>query len=394
MKISVLGAGAIGSAIAWDLARREEVSHVQIVDHKTSALAAVMRDVDSSKLRTARVDVRDERRLAAALAGSACVISSVHPSLHPKLARLALRVGAHFCDLGGDDDTVQHVLDLDEEAAARSRWVVPNCGFAPGLVNILMMQGIEQFETAEEVHVRAGSLPLVGEPPFFHRLGYSSDKLIEDYTRRAPMIRNGQLEYVQPLTGLEEVTFGPPFNTLEAFYIAGKLSTLPYDLADRVQELDYKTVRHPGHALSMRSVLALGFGEEKFIDVRTHLTYRDILARRLQEQLGGAYEDAVLLRIRISGTSEGRSRTLIYELEERFCEGTSAIQRCSGYPTAAVATLLAAGRIPGGGAAPPERIVPREPFFEALTDRGLTINSRWEEGVPSGNGSSVAVHAE
>jgi lysine 6-dehydrogenase len=378
MKISVLGAGAIGSAIACDLVQREEVTHVQLVDHKTSALNAVSERLDSSKLRTARADVRDTRRLAAVLAGSACVVSSVAPALHPKLARLALDVGAHFCDLGGDTRTFRKELDLADEAATRNRWVVPNCGFAPGFVNVLVMEGVESFEHVESVIVRAGSIPLRAEPPFYHRIAYSPEKLVEDYTALTPMVRDGVVTEVEPLTGLETVSFGEPFPELEAFYTAGKLSTLPYDLAGRVGTLDYKTLRHPGHAAAIRSIFALGLGEEKFIDVRTHLTYRDVLARRLRQHLGGEYEDAVVLRIRVTGWRGGERSTLVYELLELQNHDTSAMQRCTGFPTAAVAVLLGSGKMPGGGAAPPERVIPRHLFFEALAQRGLTFETRWE----------------
>lgn len=381
MKITVLGAGAIGSAIAWDLAQRDDVTHVQVVDHKLGALNALAAFVGSPKVRTARIDVRDERRLAAVLAGSACVVSSVAAHLHAKLARTALAAGAHFCDLGGHPATVEAELALDPEAATRSRWIVPNCGFAPGLVNLVVMRGVERFERVESVVVRAGNIPVRAEPPFYHRLAYAATKLVEDYTAPVPVIREGRVEWVEPLSGVEEVHFPPPFHRLEAFYTAGKLSTLPEDLAGRVRTLDYKTLRHPGHAAALRSVLALGFGEDTSVDVRTHLTYRDLLVRRLRERLGGPYEDAVLMRTRIEGVVEGQPRALVYELTALYDaeRGLSAVQRCTAFPAAAVAVLLASGLVPGGGAAPPERILPKDPFFEALAERGLRIEERWEE---------------
>jgi lysine 6-dehydrogenase len=394
MKITVLGAGAIGSSIACDLVLRKEVTHVQVVDHKAAALGRITDEIDSGKLRTARVDVRDERRLAAVLAGSACVVSSVDPQLHARLARVALSVGAHFCDLGGSEKALESELALGEEAAARSRWIVPNCGFAPGFVNVLVMKGIEEFESVEDVVIRGGSLPMEAEPPFFHRIAYAAEKLIDDYTSPATMVRDGEVVDVEPLTGLEQLSFSPPFVRLEAFYTSGKLSTLPHDLAGRIRTLDYKTLRHPGHAAAIRSVFALGFGEDRFVDVRTHLTYRDILARKLRQQLGGAYDDAVVLRVSITGHREGRRQVLIYELMELHRDEATAMQRCTGYPTAVVATLLGGGHVPGGGAAPPEHIIPRDRFFEALAERGMRVETRWEE--PSEHhhemGESEAAH--
>ena len=380
MKISVLGAGAIGSAIACDLIRREAVTHVQVCDNRSGTLRALSEQFGSPKLRTVRVDVRDARALAPVLAGSACVVGSASGALNPKLAALALDLGAHFCDLGGGDAVVASELALAPEAKRRARWVVPNCGLAPGLVNLLVLRGVEQFASVEGVTIRVGNIPIEAEPPFFHRFGYTAERLVEGYTAPVEIIRDGEITHVAPLTGLEAESFPAPFETLEAFYTAGKLSTLPHDLAGRVDCLDYKTLRHPGHAGAMQAVLALGFGLNKSVDVRTHLTYRDLLVRSLRRTLTGDYRDAALVRIVFEGERDGTTRTLTYEMVDRFDEasGLTAMQRSTSFPAASIAFLLASGAVPGGGAAPPEHVIPKEPFFADLAARGLAIAERWD----------------
>ncbi len=382
MKLTVLGAGPIGSAIACDLVSRSEVTHVQVCDARSGTLRGLKERIQSPKLRTVRVDVRDERALAPVITGSKCVIGSGDASLNPKLAALAIGSGAHFCDLGGDEKAVQQELALHDTAARRSRWIVPNCGLAPGLVNILVLHGLDRFDEVESVTMRVGNIPVEAEAPLFHRLGYGAERLVMSYTTPAPAIHDGKLETVEPLTGLETISFEEPFGELEAFHTAGKLSTLPLDLQDRVQRLDYKTLRHPGHAAAMRAVLALGFGEDKSIDVRTHLTYRALLTRRLRQHVGGTPHDAVLVRIRLDGQINGEARTLTFELVDRYDDATgfTAMQRSTSFPAAAIATLLATGSIPGGGAAPPERIIPAEPFFADLAAHGLDIRECWDEG--------------
>ena len=384
MKITVLGAGAIGSAIACDLVRRPDVSHVQVCDARSSALRTLKDLVQSPKLRTVRVDVRDERALMPVLAGSVCVVGSTGGPLNAKLAALTVGIGAHFCDLGGDRATVEQELALNTVAAKRSRWIVPNCGLAPGLVNILVTRGLDRFDAVDAVTMRVGNLPIEAEPPFYHRVGYAAERFVRGYTDPVPILREGKIEYAEPLTGLETVSFSEPTGDLEAFYTAGKQSTLPRDLEGRVPFLDYKTLRHPGHAAAMRPIFALGFGEDKSLDVRTHLSYRDVLTRRLREHLGGAYRDAVIVRIVLEGQREGATCTLTYELIDRFDEqtGFSAMQRCTGFPAAAIAALLASGAVAGGGASPPEHIIPTEPFLAALTERGLNIEERWHEDAP------------
>ena len=382
MKITVLGAGAIGSAVASDLASRSEVTHVQVCDARSGALRKLKDVVQSPKLRTVRVDVRDERALMPVLAGSACVVGSTGGPLNAKLAALTVGLGAHFCDLGGDRATVEQELALHAVAAKRSRWIVPNCGLAPGLINILVTRGLDRFDTVDAVTMRVGNIPIEAKAPFFHRVGYATERFVRGYTDPVAVIRDGTIEYAEPLTGLETVSFPEPTGDLEAFYTAGKQSTLPRDLEGRVRYLDYKTLRHPGHAAAMRSVFALGFGEDKSVDVRTHLSYRDILTRRLREHLGGVYRDAVIVRILLEGERDGEACTLTYELIDRFDDATgfSAMQRCTGFPAAAIAAILASGIVPGGGASPPEHIIPTEPFLAALTERGLQIEERWHAG--------------
>jgi saccharopine dehydrogenase-like NADP-dependent oxidoreductase len=396
MKISVLGAGAIGSAIVCDLVRRPEITHVQVCDARNGALRALKELVQSSKVRTVRVDVRDERALTPVLSGSACVVGSVGGTMNAKLASLAVGLGAHFCDLGSAPDDVEQELGLQDVAAKRSRWIVPNCGLAPGLVNVLVMQGLDRFETVESVTMRVGNIPIEAEPPFFHRLGYATERLVMGYTDPAPIIRDGELRYAEPLSGLEPVSFPPPIGELEAFYTAGKLATLPEDLEGRVRRLDYKTLRHPGHASAMCAVLALGFGEDRSVDVRTHLTYRDLLIRRFRQHLGGDYRDQVIVRIVLEGEREGATHTLTYELVDRHDEATgfSAMQRCTGYPAASIAALLATGAVPGGGAAPPEHVIPAEPFLAMLTERGLRIQEWWDDEHPSDATSPAPLGAE
>jgi saccharopine dehydrogenase-like NADP-dependent oxidoreductase len=241
------------------------------------------------------------------------------------------------------------------------------------------MRALEQFERPVAARIRVGDVPTEATGPFNYRLAHAAEKLIEDYTQPVAVLRGGRVEYEAPLTGLETVEVDG-FGTFEAFYAAGGLPTLARALQGRLDRLDVKTLRYPGHAAQWRFLLALGLAEKQSLDVRTHLTYRDVLVRRLRQRLGGAYRDAVLVRVEAEGETGGAPRRLVYELVDRFDEaaGLSAMQRCTAFPAAAVACLLATKQVPGGGVAPPEQVVPFDPFFDALAARGITVTERWE----------------
>jgi saccharopine dehydrogenase-like NADP-dependent oxidoreductase len=388
MKITVLGAGAMGSAVAHDLCHRPEVSRVQVCEARPAVLRAFRAWLQHPHLRAFEVDARDEAALEPIVAGSAVLVSCVAPEHAPRLAALALRLGAHYVDLGAPEPIVAEVLALAPQAEQRQRWVVPNVGFSPGLVNVLCMRAVGRFARPVAARIRAGDVPTEPREPFSYRLAHSAEKLLEDYSHPVAVLRDGRVAYCPPLTGLETVEFGHGFDTLEAFYAAGGLGTLAQALEGRLEQLDVKTLRYPGHAGQVKFLLDLGLAERAAIDVRTHLTYRDVLVRRLRQRLGGDYKDAVLVRVEVEGVPEDGSgdgaagtRTLVYELVDHFDveTGLSAMRRCTAFPAAAVAVLLAEGAIPGGGAAPPEQVVPFEPFFASLGARGIEVEERWSE---------------
>lgn len=383
MKISVIGAGTIGTAIVRELCERtEEVTQVQVCDTHSRSLQGLHERVQSSMLRSFQIDARDHSVLGPIIRGSDCVISCVPPDLNPKLAELCLDRGIHFCDLGGNDSIVQQELALDERAREKSVWIIPNCGLAPGLVNILCLYGVDQFDTVETARLRVGDIPLHPEPPFHFRISWSAERVIDDYTNPALLIEDGQIREVAPLSRDETIAFEEPFGDMEAFCTQGGLSTLTDTLSGRVQMLDHKTIRWPGHAHQMRFLIGLGFGEKRKIDVRTHLTYRDVLVRRMRARLGGRYADAVLMRVLIRGQKEGAPKTLVFEMIERYNEETdfTAIMRCTSIPTVAIVRLIAQNQVPGGGAAVPEQVVPKAAYYEAIVERDLNISMRWYDG--------------
>ncbi len=384
MKITVLGAGSIGAAVVRELCKRsDEVAQVQVCDTRSQALQRLHDHVDSQFLRSFQVDARDMNVLSQIVEGSDCVVSCVPAELNPDLAQLCLDLGVHFCDLGGNDRVVQQELALGEKAREKSIWIMPNCGLAPGLVNVLCLRAIEQLDRADAAHLRVGDVPLHPEPPFNFRISWSAERILEDYTNPARLIENGTVVEAEALSRDEAIRFDEaPFEEMEAFCTQGGLSTLTDTLAGRVDALDHKTIRWPGHAQQMRFVMGLGLGEDRKIGVRTHLTYRDVLVRRMRDRLGGDYKDAVLLRVLVRGERDGRPATIVYEMIEQYDEPTqqTAMMRCTAVPTVVSALLLAREQsVSGGGADVPENVLPRDRFLEEVADRGLDVRREWHD---------------
>ncbi|MEM1057245.1 MAG: saccharopine dehydrogenase C-terminal domain-containing protein [Bacteroidota bacterium] len=380
MKITVLGAGAIGTAVAHDLCRYEGVTRVQVCEARPVVLRQLRAREAHPSLRTFKADARDTTTLEPLLSGSAVIVSCVGPQHSPALARLALAQGAHFVDLGGP----LNEPDLEERAAAHGKWIVTGAGLAPGLANVLVVRALEVFDQPTSVRVLVGDIPAEPSPPFNHRLAHSAEKLIDDYTSPVTVLRDGQVETRDPMTGVEAVHVDG-FGQLEAFYAGAGLGALAGRLAGTLDRLDVKVLRYQGHASQMRFLLDLGLADPTVLDVRTHLTYRDVLVRRLRQRLGGAYRDAVVLHVDAEGVVNGEKRQHTIRLVDQFDDATglSAMQRCTAFPASAVARMLAFGEVAGGGHECLEGLVSADTLLDDLASHGITIESHAREVVPA-----------
>jgi len=296
------------------------------------------------------------------------------------LARAAIKSGVHFCDLGGNDQVVERQLELNDAAREANVAVIPNCGLAPGLANVLAARGAELFDSVDSIHLRVGGLPQHPKPPFSYELAFSVEGLLNEYTGKSTVLRNGTLTQVETLTETEMMQFPAPFGTLEAFHTAGGVSRLPQMFAGRARELDYKTIRYPGHCERFRMLLDLGFGSSDPITVGANvLTSRELFAELLKKKLEGSGRDVVLLRVWIRGGRGGCLQTLTFDLVDFSSENDNitAMMRTTGYPTSVIIQLLVQGRIPVSGAVTPEICVPLKPLLEELSRRDVVVHQRW-----------------
>ena len=152
-----------------------------------------------------------------------------------------------------------------------------------------------------------------------------------------------------------------------------------------------KVLRYPGHAEQMRFLLDLGLSDSTVLDVRTHLTYRDVLVRRLRQRLGGAYADAVIARVDAEGEIDGETCTRTIRIVDRYddASGLTAMQRCTAFPAASAAMLLASGAVPGGGTECLEGIIPGDVLLADLAERGIEDRASRPPACASGGVAST-----
>lgn len=375
MNVLILGSGMMGSALAYDLAHSSGVEKILITDIDEQRAKSAAESLGKN-VRSARLDINDYDDVVSAMTGMDVAVGAVSFTHNYALSKAAIETGAHFLDLGGNNDVVRRQLTLHQQAKTAGVCIIPNCGLAPGLANVLVASGARRFDTLDEIHLRVGGLPQHPRPPLNYQLVFSPDGLINEYIEQAEVIRGGKLMLVEPMTDLEEIPFPHPFGVLEAFNTSGGLSTLTRMFEGKVQELDYKTIRYKGHCEKFKILLDVGFASNEPIIVgETVRTAREVFADLLRKKLDSNGPDVVLLRATISGTMGGEHKTLAYEMIDYYDEAArmTSMMRTTAFSTSIIAQMLSRGQITARGVLPPELCVPAEPFIEELKTRNIII---------------------
>lgn len=380
MRYTVIGAGMMGSAAAYDLATSFPSDEIILADIDLPRATRVANAIGSN-VRPTRLDVNVQGDLLKIIEGSNAVVSAVSYSVNYQITWAAIRAGVHVCDMGGNDDVVAKQLTLDADARKRNITIVPNCGLAPGLIDILAMEGLKEFDEADTIQLRVGGLPQHPRPPLFYQIVFSVEGLINEYVEKASVIRDGTLMKVDSLSDIEEIEFDR-LGKLEAFNTSGGISTLTELLRGRVKNLDYKTIRYKGHCEKFKTLLDLGFATNEPIMVGGSVkTNREFFVELLNKKLDYGDKDLIVARATITGRQRGAEKTLVYEFVDYYDDATkmTAMMRTTAFPTAIIAQMLAHGMIGARGVLPPEVCVPGDAMIAGLFKRNIRITKRITE---------------
>ena len=218
---------------------------------------------------------------------------------------------------------------------------VPQCGLAPGYISICAADIARRFDSLREVQMRVGALPVFPTNALKYNLTWSTDGLINEYCNPCESIRDGELIEVPALEELE--AFSLDGVEYEAFNTSGGLGTLCETLKGKVENLNYKTVRYPGHRDIVKMLVR---------DLR--LAYRrDLLKDVLEASIPITFQDVVLVFVTVSGERDGRLTQESYarKVYAQTVEGKlmSAIQITTAAGICAMVDLMAEGRLPQKG---------------------------------------------
>jgi lysine 6-dehydrogenase len=373
----VLGAGLQGSACAYDLLQNPEVTQVRLADIHLDHLPPFLAPYSGKRLIPTPLDVRDRTAVLAVMRECDAVMSAIPYYFNLQMAECAVEAGVHFCDLGGNTEIVFQQKELMAKAKAKGITVVPDCGVAPGMVNILAEHGIRQLDSVRAVRIYVGGLPQDPEPPLNYQVVYSLEGVLDYYTTLSWVLRDGRRTHATALSEREPIEFPAPVGTLEAFHTAGGLSTMAFRYEGKIPEMEYKTLRYPGHAQIVEAIRELGLLDLEPVDVKgVRVVPRDVFLAvagpRLTKPDG---RDLLALRVIVEGTKDGRSAERRYDLVDRYDEvhGISAMMRTTGYSLSITGQMQARGEVQPPGVWTPDECMPAEAYIAALRARGIDL---------------------
>lgn len=379
MRMLVLGAGLQGSACAYDLLQNERVERVILADVRLDHLPAFIERYRSDvRLELRQIDARDASTLRSVMTGVDACMNALPYYFNLDVSRIAVESGVHCCDLGGNTAIVFDQLKLHDAAVAKNVSVIPDCGLAPGMVNILAEAGIAQLDQTDSVKLFVGGLPQDPQPPLNYQIVYSLEGVLDYYTTPSWVVRDGEPKQVEALSEIETVRFEDPVGTLEAFHTAGGLSTMAWRYKGKIRTMEYKTLRYPGHADILRAVRGLGLLDLAPVTVKGQTVVpRDVFIACAEPKLRKPQgKDMVALRVVVEGKKDGSPKRIAYDLIDRSDEknGISAMERTTGY-SLSITGQLQADRKVKQGVFTPDQAMPGTVYIQELAQRGIDIRA-------------------
>lgn len=329
----ILGAGKIGETIAHLLHRTGDYE-LTVADQDPTRLAAIA----ALGIRTIQSEFGDSERLRALIPGQSMVVSALPFYLTPPVAEAAVSARAHYFDLTEDVESTRRVKALADRAETV---LMPQCGLAPGFISVLAHAMTRKFETLRDVHMRVGALPVYPTNALKYNLTWSTDGLINEYCNPCEAIIDGNRMETLALEEME--AFSLDGIAYEAFNTSGGLGTLCDTLEGRVENLNYKTVRYPGHRDLVKMLIRdLRLGQR-----------REILKDVLEASIPMTRQDVVLVFVTVSGMQEGRltQESFAKKVYSSTVDGRlySAIQITTAAGVCAMVDMVREGALPSRG---------------------------------------------
>ncbi len=357
-KVIVLGAGMVGSAMAIDLAKEHQVT---LADIKREILNKVKQKC--SDLKTLQLDVTKKEKLQNTIKQHDLVINAVPGFLGFETLKAIIEADMNVIDIAFFPE---NSLDLDALAKKHRVTAIVDCGVAPGMDNVILGYYNELLKLTD-FECLVGGLPKVKKWPFCYKAPFSPIDVIEEYTRPARYVENGNEIVREPLTDCEYVEFDK-VGTLESFNSDG-LRSIIYTMS-HIPNMKEKTLRYPGHVEYVKVLKESGFFETEQMEVKgSKISPLDFTSQILFKdwKLGEKEEEITVFRVTLKGANaRGETEEVVYSMYDEYCSKTetSSMARTTGYTATAAVNLFLEGLFTDKGVFPPELVGKHKVCFD------------------------------
>ena len=394
MRILVFGgSGRIGSAVAWDLARDTEVRRVGLVSRDREALERTKRWIGATNVACHGLDVADANAVRAVMEGyDAGALALPDRRTSYRIVQTSIDAGLPIVDMLEEYHRAPDAYEtegleippgmtlarygewLHERAVENNVPFIDGMGFAPGLSNITVGDGIRKLDRAVSAVARVGGVPEKSaalKRPLRYMITWAFDHVLREYMIRLPVRKNGRVVEVEAGSDRERFRFDRfgKNEELECAITPGMPSfiTSRPDLEDFAE----KTIRWPGHWEGVQTLKECGLLDLEPVSVHgQRVVPRDllhaVLVPRLQPEAGEG--DACVMFNTVRGFKGGKPTRVEHFLWDDARDGISAMARVTGFPVAIAARLLARGTIRQGGILPPEDCITGELYRDFLRE--------------------------
>ena len=377
---AIIGSGKQGTASAYDLIKFGEAKKVILIDNHLEVAqksADLLNKITSTNVCTpVQADVQDLDELRKKLTEVDSIISGVPYYYNLQLTKIAIEVGANFCDFGGNTDVVKSQLKFNDNALKKNISIIPDCGMDPGMNISFIQYLVEDYDKLNTVKSYGAGLLQNPKPPWNYGLTFHINGLTNEYYGSALFLRDGKVTEVPCLTGYEILVFPEPLGKLEAAVTSGGLSTLPIELEGKVQTLENKTLRYLGHWERFKGYSDLGLFEEKPITVDgNEIIPRNLFHTLLEPKITvNELRDLGIIKIFAEGEKDGKESNTTIELIDYFDDltGFTAMQRLTGWHASVMALLAAQNKVKKGAVSVSQAISGKI-IIEELRRRGIEI---------------------
>ncbi|MCJ7431521.1 saccharopine dehydrogenase family protein [Candidatus Bathyarchaeota archaeon] len=376
MKVLIIGCGNIGSVSAQDLVKSVPSTEIVVADKNEKRAKDVAEKIEKDNVSWTGLDTSNHGELVNTLKGFDLAMGFLPGKLGYGLCKACIDAGKDLVDVSY---MAENPMALNASAAKAGVTIVPDCGLAPGISNVLVGHAVGKLDEVKAVHVMVGGLPEKPVPPLGYTITWSPESLIDEYTRKVVIVKKGRKVEIEALSGVEAITF-PKVGELEAFYTDG-LRTLLYTM-ENVEEMWEKTLRYLGHAEKIKAFQTLGFFDEKKIDVEgVNVSPRKLTVKLIGEKLWKPeVKDIVVLKVEVVGVENGKKTSYSYHLLDNYDkkQGITAMARTTAYPASIVAQLMLKKAVKEKGVVPPEKIGMDKKLFSQFSDglkkRGIKVS--------------------